>query len=464
MNGSGTTQLLLLPLKWIGARPEDLCTVLLLGLACCLQAQTNAFPEFRVAAATDYLLAVSQEAQAQAVTNAGACFLLARVQSNLGKTDVAERLARQGLELDPKRADIEYFLAEMLIREDRMEEVAQRLRRAVQLDPSLKGGYRLLGMALDRLGDHNGAQEAFNAAIHQFPGDARARLFLGRLLLDQAHFPEAIAQLDQVCQLEPESPNGFYVLSQAHARAGQHEAAHKSLGTFQQLKQKEKAQDQSAMDAGQGGRYNDFRMRTFAADFHEAMAILLLGQGQAARAEAHLRQVLRVAPALPVGYQRLAAFYIHAGRLPEARELLTTLVSLQPNEASGHVNLATLLLQLREYSAAVQELERALEISPKQSEALQNLALLYLNTRSRLPEALDLCQRLAVCQPNATSYDLLGWAFYANGRTNEALEASGKAVACEPDNAVYRERHRRLELVAGAAQPPADGKAGDSKP
>jgi Flp pilus assembly protein TadD len=205
-------------------------------------------------------------------------------------------------------------------------------------------------------------------------------------------------------------------------------------------------------------------MRTFAADFHEAMAILLLGQGQAARAEAHLRQVLRVAPAQPVGYQRLAAFYIHAGRLPEARELLTTLVSLQPNEASGHVNLATLLLQLREYSAAVQELERALEISPKQPEALQNLALLYLNTRSRLPEALDLCQRLAVCQPKASSYDLLGWAFYANGRTNEALEASGKAVACEPDNAVYRERHRRLELVAGAAQPTADGKAGDSKP
>jgi hypothetical protein len=38
---------------------------------------------------------------------------------------------------------------------------------------------------------------------------------------------------------------------------------------------------------------------------------------------------------------------------------------------------------------------------------------------------------------------------YANGRTNEALEASGKAMACEPDNAAYRQRHRRLQLVAG---------------
>jgi len=58
-----------------------------------------------------------------------------------------------------------------------------------------------------------------------------------------------------------------------------------------------------------------------------------------------------------------------------------------------------------------------LELDPKQPGALGNLARFYLSSRQDLPEALGLCRRLVDSQPTAASYDLLGWACYANGLT-----------------------------------------------
>ncbi|MGO8679115.1 MAG: tetratricopeptide repeat protein [Limisphaerales bacterium] len=408
-------------------------------------AATNSLPEFRAEAARDYLSAAARLGLAEAGTNAESCFIQARLQNNLGHPDEAERFARQALTLAPARAEIEVFLGSLLIHQDRMDEAAASLRRAVATDEKVEGGQRFLGMILERLGDPKGAEAAFTAAIGQRPGDAIARLFLGRLLLDQGRASEAVAHLEAACRLDPDSSNTRYVLYQAQTRAGDAEGARRSLDALHQLKTKEK----SPMDAADDGQTDGPKMRGYAAAFHNDMANLLQRQGQTALAEAHLREAIAVAPDQPLACGRLAALCTHTGRLAEAKDLLATLVRLQPNEPSFGVNLATILLHLKDYDAAVSELERILHLDPNQPEALNNLARAYLGARRQLPEAMGLCQRLVAGQPTAANFDLLGWAFYANGRTNEALEASSQAVQLDPDNPVFRERHRRLEQVAG---------------
>lgn len=415
------------------------------ALACRLGAATNTLPEFRVETARDYLLVAARQGLAEAGTNAESCFIQARLRNNLGQADEAERSARQALGLAPTRADIEVFLAGVLIHQDRMEEAAAGLRRAVATEPKVEGGQRLLGMTLDRLGDPKGAEAAFGAAIQQRPGDAIARLFLGRLLLDQGRAREAIVQLEEACRLDPESRNHRYVLYQAQTRAGDAAGARQSLEKLELLKAKEK----SPMEAADNGQTDGPKMRGYAAQFHNEMAILLQQQGQTALAEAHLREAVAIAPEQPLACQRLAALCLHTGRLAEAKELFATLARLQPDEPGCGVNLAAVLLQLKDYAGAVNELERVLKLDPNQPEALNNLARFYLGARRQLPEALALCQRLVSNQPTAANYDLLGWAFYANGRTHEALEASSQAVERDPDNPVFRQRHHRLEQAAG---------------
>ncbi|HSA03865.1 MAG TPA: tetratricopeptide repeat protein, partial [Candidatus Paceibacterota bacterium] len=76
-----------------------------------------------------------------------------------------------------------------------------------------------------------------------------------------------------------------------------------------------------------------------------------------------------------------------------------------------------------------------------------NLVRFHLGARLNPAEALEWCRRLVAIQPTAANYDLLAWALYANGRIQEAREATAEAVRKDPQNPVYQERQRRLESL-----------------
>ena len=80
-----------------------------------------------------------QAVQAQAKGEHEVCFVLARVWSQLGQKEEAERLARRASELNPNRAEIQSFLAGLFIHQDRMAEAAVCLRRALALKPDAPG-------------------------------------------------------------------------------------------------------------------------------------------------------------------------------------------------------------------------------------------------------------------------------------------------------------------------------------
>jgi len=271
---------------------------------------------------------------------------------------------------------------------------------------------------------------------------------LGRLLLDQGQPREALSQLKRATEIDAGLANAYYALYQAQQQLGDADAAKKTLETFQQLKQKEKA----AMDKQNSAYDNDQLMRGLTADFHSEAGKLLSRQGKTTLAEAHLQQAIRVAPQEPRGYETLGEFYIKQSRLQQARKVFEDLVRLRPNQVGYRVNISTLLLQLKDYAAAVKELKLSLELDPNEPTALKNLAQLYLNTHQDLPEALALCQRLVAIEPAAANYGLLGAACYQNGKTNEAIEATAKALEKDPSNPVYSERLRRLRKSAGERQ------------
>ncbi len=408
-----------------------------------LQAQTNLFPEFHLETARDYLQALSQTVPFHAGTNAEACFIHARLESQLGDKAQAERLAREALAFDPNRADIQVFIADMLIRQDRLEEAAQCLRLALEADPRVDGGYRRLGMILDRQGKQTAAKEAFANAIRLHPDDAAARLLMGKFLLDRGEVETACTELERACQLDPTLGNAHYALFQAQTRLGQAEAAQKTLRTFKSLKKEER----SAMEEEDARYKNDPAMRAFTAGAHVEVGSLLLAQGRDALAEAHLRQAIAIAPQEPKAYELLGDLCLRKARFADAKPLLAQLVRLRPNDVGQGLNYGTVLLQLKDYPAAENQLKRVLQLDSKQPQTLYNLSRFYLSTRQQLPEALALCRRLLCVQSNAAAYDLLGWALYANGRTNDALTAAAQAVEKDPDNAVYRQRHERLQKL-----------------
>ncbi|MBE7504105.1 MAG: tetratricopeptide repeat protein [Verrucomicrobiales bacterium] len=398
------------------------------------------FPTFRPETARVYLQQQLEVVAVEIGESAEALYLQARIRSQLGEKEGAEKLALQSLARDPSRPEVRLFLADLLILQDRMSEAADHLRQALVLRSDLQGAQRRLGMALERMGDPAGARKALETAVRQAPEDATARLVLGRLMLGEGQALEAAQQLERAVQLNPHLSGAFYALSQARTRLGEAEAAREAMECFRQLKQKEMAE----LDARNTGYDDEGYMRVLAAGFHTETAGLLLRQRQPEHAETHLRQAILVAPAETRAREVLAGLLRVGGRWAEARELCTELVRLQPSLAGHRINLGTLLLQLDEKAAAEEQLKQALELDPQQPVALNNLARLYLGTGRQQPAALELARRLVKVQPIAASYDLLGWALYANGLTHDARVATGRAVELDPTNATYRTRLQRL--------------------
>jgi len=411
-----------------------------LGFSLSSAGEAVSFSEYRPESARDYLQAVVDRVESELRPGAEGKFVLARIRGQLGETQEAERLARLALEHDPNRAEIQSFLAGLFIHEDRMEEAAACLRQALRLHPDQAGDWRRLAMVLDRLGDRQGARDALETAVRVAPEDSTARFVLGRLLLDLGETREAAGHLRRACQLDPAQAGAFYALFEAFSLLGEAEGARDSLERFQELKQKER----DFYDRKHLTYDDDGYMRGLVSGFHTEVAGVFVRQGQPVPAEAHLRQALRIAPALVAAQEMLAALLLQSGRRAEARDVCASLVRLDPNRASYRANLGTLLLQLNEPTAAVEELKRALALDPGQGEALNNLARFYLGTRRDLTEALALSRRLVELRPVASSYDLLGWALYVNGQLQEARAAAAQAVQLDPDNPVYRERLQRL--------------------
>jgi tetratricopeptide (TPR) repeat protein len=401
------------------------------------------FPPFTTESARTYLETVMASFATPATNPVEPCFIRARFHSHLGQQAEAERWARAALDQDGQRADILLFLSDLFILQSRLDEARDSLRAALALDPNLEGAQRRLGLVLDRLGDRPGAQAAFEAAVRADPLDPNTRLLLGRLLLDQGEVPSALTHLEKACQLDPQSANAFYGLAQAELRSGEADRAQATLRTFQELKSKE----QAAADAENAARDDARSMRMLAATMHTEIAAYLIQTGQITAAENHLRQATAITPNEPLGYEALATFLLETGRRQDALAVCQTLVRLQPDNASYRLNLGTLLLELNDHPAAIQQLERARELDPQLPEPLLNLARYYLGARQNAARALELCRGLVELKPTAAHYDLLAWAYYANGQTAEARNASTRSVELDPANAVYRERLRRLEQL-----------------
>jgi tetratricopeptide (TPR) repeat protein len=89
----------------------------------------------------------------------------------------------------------------------------------------------------------------------------------------------------------------------------------------------------------------------------------------------------------------------------------------------------------RDYSSSARYLEAALRFLPRRPSLLENYASVLLNL-GRAGEALAPAQLAASEGPSADAYAVLGFAFYKNGRTREAIAALKKSLQLRSDEGV----------------------------
>jgi tetratricopeptide (TPR) repeat protein len=144
--------------------------------------------------------------------------------------------------MDPDYADGWVNVGRARAQEGRMDEAAEVLRQALEVDSDLASAHFFLAMALKTSGDYDGALEHLRTAAAQYPRDRVVRNQIGRVLFLQRQYPEAIAELQKVLAVDPEDLQAHYTLMLASQGAGDAERARTHQALYQRFKADESAQ------------------------------------------------------------------------------------------------------------------------------------------------------------------------------------------------------------------------------
>jgi TolB-like protein/Flp pilus assembly protein TadD len=162
---------------------------------------------------------------------AGLSMVEAFYYRNLDPSEAHMRLARQlaerALAIDPQLAEGHVVMAIVYGNMFDYVHAAEESREAVSLEPDNAHAWDQLAWALgyQQPPDSVGAEKAAREAIRLQPGMFQAHYHLGRALMQQKRFPEAIAALEQAKSISPSSGTADFGLGQVYIAQGDYDRA-----------------------------------------------------------------------------------------------------------------------------------------------------------------------------------------------------------------------------------------------
>lgn len=230
-----------------------------------------------------------------------------------------------------------------------------------------------------------------------------------QLKLAQTNQPAAIAQLERMAQLYPQSPMVYYQLGQAYLMGNDNGNAATSLE------------------------------RAVHLNPDDAEAILLLAQIQIRNQKPEpaifaLEKLVHQHPQLMQAQLLLAAAYRADNRFDDALAIYSSLENLLPKSPQIPLLAGSTYAEQNDIAAARREFNRALEIAPDNAMVLEQLVNLDL-AEKQFASALQRVQRRLQTQPNQIAlYMIEAKIFSAEGKPDQAEAALLQAGKVDPDN------------------------------
>ncbi len=331
----------------------------------------------------------------------------ARLAQARGETQALE-LAQQALAAaETLPSDLLVVLARLTLTLERPDLALQALQTALQRHPDQAHLHDLAAEAALRGGQAKAAVTHAALALHLAPTPRRWRAYAQALTLGE-HWSEALTAWQQaLAELPNPSREDRLALARAALQSGQAALAE---ATVRQVLEE-------------------------APEDSEALALLgeaLAAQGQVRAAEKHLRRALRQAPKAAVIHLALVKVIQRQGKDDEALETLRLAAQSLPHEASIQATWGRELLARGRFAQALPPLQSAHRLRPDDPVIALDLAQVLLQLH-RLDEALPLLQELASRHPGLPGLaERLGEALIQAGRPREAVPVLAQALQQGP--------------------------------
>ena len=265
------------------------------------------------------------------------------------------------------------------------------------------------------LGDLKSARSDFMAARDQAPGAPSSYVNIAIVSLRENKVDEAANLFDQALAIDKTdftALNGF--IENICVPKSRMDIAHQKVD--------------AALSADQQN-----------AQLHFLKAGIYAHEGNAAAAEAELRQSLTIDPNFLAAYSSLGALFARMKQPDRAIEEYQQLLKHDEN-----ATIYTLMGMLEEgrsnYDIAEKDYRRALELDQNATIAANNLAWMFAEKgNGNLDEAVALAQGAVQRFPNMAGFlDTLGWVYQKKGLYGAAAEQFQSALSRDKENVTYR--------------------------
>jgi tetratricopeptide (TPR) repeat protein len=145
-------------------------------------------------------------------------------------------------EIDPGYADGWVNIARARLQEGDVEGAREVLKQALALDPDLAKAHFFYALALKADGEYEEALAHLGKAATRYPKDRVVRNQMGRIFFLLGRFEEAIAELKEVLQIDPEDLQAHYNLMLSYRGVGNLDLARTHEGLYRRFKADESSQ------------------------------------------------------------------------------------------------------------------------------------------------------------------------------------------------------------------------------
>ena len=253
--------------------------------------------------------------------------------SALNRTDEAEAIYRRILDLDSRRVEGHYGLAQVFTARKDYRAAADKLDEIVIGKPDFSAGWMLRGEVALAKGDKQAAFVAFDKAVNLSPDTIAPLVARARAHLAAGDLERAKADTRSVVNLAPNAPIAHYLRAATAFAGGDLEEANRS---FTQLQR----------------NFNQFAPAVLLG------ALIKHQRGDHNQADALLTRYITMQPDNIEARRALASVRLKSGRPSSAVDILTQVVSKAPNDTGSLRQLASAYLALDDYTNASAVFER----------------------------------------------------------------------------------------------------------
>lgn len=255
----------------------------------------------------------------------------------LKRFDEAESAYEKSLEIDPRRVEGHFGLAQVYVGRRDLVAAADKLDEIVIGKPDFSPGWMLRGEVALAKGDKQAAFVAFDKAVNLAPETAPPLIARARALLASGDLKRAKADVEDVQRLAENSPISHYLNSAIAYAEGDIDRANRSFTHLQRS-------------------FDNFPPAVLLG------ALIKHQKGAHSQADALLVRYIRMEPENLEARRALASVRLANGQPRNAIDMLQSVLKMAPNDSASVRQMASAQLSLNKYDKAQAAFQRLAQI------------------------------------------------------------------------------------------------------